>query len=201
LHSHGQSVLGLISGFKHWLLYPPGHSPPADLQKHWNPFLPVLDWLEILQEFLSVEVMEYNISSNISKNKIVPLLCIQKPGEIVYIPAGWSHLTLNIIPPEEDICEINENKLLIPTVPSTDIGINNKNESSAVVIGIGMQSIWLAEDRELFCRQILKTYPHNYDALKGLAISIFHKAYILENNTYSFDALDEALHEAISSLR
>lgn len=42
-------------------------------------------------------------------------------------------------------------------------------------IGVGEQRVWLADDREAFCRAVLRKRPKNYDCLKGLAIALQSK--------------------------
>jgi hypothetical protein len=43
-----------------------------------------------------------------------------------------------------------------------------------VTIGIGGQSVWLSKDRERHCRVVLQTHPHDFNSLKGLAITLIH---------------------------
>lgn len=66
------------------------------------------------------------------------------------------------------------------------------------MIGIGEQKVWLAADREEFCRYILETNPADYDCLKGLAIALLSMA-----NEHNDDNhfVKEKRTEAILNLR
>ena len=76
-HDHGDSWLGLVHGLKHWFMYAPGTSPnmPIDAVtgvKHWaRTVLPTLGDRK-------------------------PIQCTQRAGEILYVPQGWIHATLNV---------------------------------------------------------------------------------------------------------
>ena len=76
-HNHGESWLGLVHGSKHWFLYPPGTaaSVPMDV-------------------ISGVQYWARNVLPTLGGNK--PMQCTQKPGEILYVPQGWIHATLNI---------------------------------------------------------------------------------------------------------
>jgi len=75
-HVHGESWLGLTSGRKRWYLYPPSggslHSPVAD----------VYMWV-------------YDVYPRLPPEER-PLECTQEVGDLMYLPRGWKHLTMNL---------------------------------------------------------------------------------------------------------
>lgn len=90
----------------------------------------------------------YSPISNSSKSKYdftkkyKPIHITQNAGDILYFPSGWSHMTFNSYP--------NDNNT-----------INIENSSPNVVIGIGAQSIWDTTEREKQCFKILFSNNHN----------------------------------------
>eukprot|EP00026_Physarum_polycephalum_P002264 Phypoly_transcript_02270.p1 GENE.Phypoly_transcript_02270~~Phypoly_transcript_02270.p1 ORF type:complete len:908 (+),score=182.89 Phypoly_transcript_02270:120-2726(+) len=78
----------LIHGKKRWLLYPPGDLPPgvipslAPTGEHVFISPPSLLWLlEVYPQLAEDEK---------------PIECIQNPGEVIFVPAGWWHMVLNL---------------------------------------------------------------------------------------------------------
>ena len=71
----------MLIGEKRWTLYPgnPGGVPPS---AGYNPSTPHLRWLESVYPTLS--------------SGAKPLECMQGPGDIVYVPSGWIHATINV---------------------------------------------------------------------------------------------------------
>jgi len=104
LHSHGKTWIALIHGSKRWLAYPPGHNAPPALQQRFNPLKPVHAWLEeIYPELAGLPVAPVDgVSSSASAGSgsgpvyTRPVECLQRPGDIVYLPAGWVHMTVNV---------------------------------------------------------------------------------------------------------
>ncbi|KAI8826099.1 uncharacterized protein EV422DRAFT_600930 [Fimicolochytrium jonesii] len=72
----------LISGRKRWALYPPEVTPPGVDDDEEG--MSSLEWY--------LEVYPYLPSH------MKPIEVIQEPGEIIFVPAGWWHLVLNIDP-------------------------------------------------------------------------------------------------------
>jgi tetratricopeptide (TPR) repeat protein len=118
-HSHGRSYFGLIYGLKRWFVYPLGTNPPKNIIKETHPLRSVWAWftgvypiyddmaqnenIVIKKPSLLNNHNEGNHNKNGNKNKnkdqdegYRPLECVQKPGEIFYLPAGWLHSTMNI---------------------------------------------------------------------------------------------------------
>ena len=77
-HAHGPTWLGIVTGLKKWFLYPPGE---ASVARVGHPFASAREWLSSTRPLL------HPVDQ--------PLECVQEPADIMYLPAGWSHLTLN----------------------------------------------------------------------------------------------------------
>lgn len=84
---------------KRWFIYPPGYGPPPEEEEHFNPLLSVTDWLETVYPRLErypKPPLDGSRPQNTSTTGFRPLECIQMPGELMYLPAKWTHTTLNI---------------------------------------------------------------------------------------------------------
>jgi hypothetical protein len=81
LHQHQDAWNQLLLGRKRWTVYPgdPGGVPPA---ASYNPSRPHLRWLRDVYPSLPADAR--------------PLECVQRPGDVVYVPSGWYHATVNI---------------------------------------------------------------------------------------------------------
>jgi len=81
LHQHQDAWNQVLLGMKRWTIYPgdPGGVPPS---AGYNPTEPHLRWLETVYPTLESDAK--------------PLECLQRPGDIVYVPSGWIHATINI---------------------------------------------------------------------------------------------------------
>lgn len=87
-HNHGDAWLALVYGDKHWFLYPPGTGPVASPQDERDLSAPPpglassRHWAQTVYPTLS------------EQDK--PIECTQQAGELLFVPRGWSHATLNI---------------------------------------------------------------------------------------------------------
>ena len=80
-HNHGDSWLTTVYGRKRWFLYAPGTFDPAD-RAATSPFEPVLKWSQSVYAGLAV----------------APIECVTGPGDLMFLPEGWIHSTLNLEP-------------------------------------------------------------------------------------------------------
>ena len=72
-HVHSAAANALVFGKKLWLLLPPFI--------HWGPAVGEMDeWLDLPSSELPAR----------------PLVAIQGPGDVLFIPEGWSHATINL---------------------------------------------------------------------------------------------------------
>ena len=78
-HTHVDSWLGLMAGAKRWLLYEPGRFPVGE------PLFP--------NRMLGVD-SAVRMAANHSQPQ--PMDCLQQAGEMLYLPAGWAHATVNL---------------------------------------------------------------------------------------------------------
>lgn len=130
------------------MIYPPGFHLPIDIQKNWNPFLIPRDlhratcfedWIcnEEIDCLSNLEPITVDFPAQSKKFSSRPLMCSQYPGDILYLPSGWNHMTLN------------------PSRESSHRKVDETEEGSQLVIGIGGQKIWDATNREAQCFKIL----------------------------------------------
>ena len=84
-HAHADSVVALLFGAKRWFLFPPGAKP----RPRWRDPRGMETW--VWQH--SRGEGEPAAAGTESGNEM--LECIQRPGEILYVPEGWYHATLN----------------------------------------------------------------------------------------------------------
>jgi hypothetical protein len=81
-HVHGETWLGLIFGQKRWFIFPPGRGLANLTAEGWHPLLDSWTWFREVYPGLSGDDR--------------PMECVQGRGEVLYLPSGWKHLTLNI---------------------------------------------------------------------------------------------------------
>ena len=103
-HSHGRTWLAVIHGAKQWYVYPPGYGAPPTVDVSLNPLLPVIEWfktiLPVLKQLPKPPLRGANDAQKVTPEDQLrgyqPLQCVQESGDLVFLPARWSHLTLNI---------------------------------------------------------------------------------------------------------
>mmetsp|Transcript_9052 Transcript_9052/g.12445 ORF Transcript_9052/g.12445 Transcript_9052/m.12445 type:complete len:457 (-) Transcript_9052:23-1393(-) len=78
---------GVISGLKKWILYPPDIVPPGvhPSADGWTVETPesVIEWF-------------IDFYQQTKKSSVKPVECLQRPGELIFIPSTWWHCALNI---------------------------------------------------------------------------------------------------------
>eukprot|EP00903_Cladosiphon_okamuranus_P006388 g6253.t1 len=85
-HSHGETWLGVAYGAKRWAIYPPTESRPyeAEKQSGWHPLMGSMEWFKEVAPLLK------------KTGESPPMECMQNAGDLIYVPANWKHMTLNI---------------------------------------------------------------------------------------------------------
>jgi hypothetical protein len=79
-HFHKEAWNEAVAGLKRWSVYPPSEVPPA----HYLMIDSHAEWLQtVLPKLLPAER---------------PAECLQRPGELVYVPEGWWHAVVNVEP-------------------------------------------------------------------------------------------------------
>lgn len=103
-HNHGKTWLAVVHGMKKWFVYPLGYNSPTSLQTDFDPSKSVFDWF--IQEFPLLlnypkpslkDVQEHRpLDMTMNSDGYRPFECLQKPGEVLFLPSQWSHLTMNV---------------------------------------------------------------------------------------------------------
>ena len=83
-HIHKHSVSVLLSGRKHWVIFPPDRVPTMG----FNPFENLEQWLLSVYPHISQAM-----SGGSPLLDSMPFEVLQQAGEAVYIPEGWYHAT------------------------------------------------------------------------------------------------------------
>jgi hypothetical protein len=114
-HTHGDTWLGLVYGKKMWFIYPPWAQPPKHVMESTNPMSPVYHWythiLPMMKDTYDLPAHPLpfwtsdcgdgaRFASRKTHTQInpgfKPFQCIQQAGDVVFLPALWSHQTMNI---------------------------------------------------------------------------------------------------------
>ena len=74
-HFHGHALNALVYGLKRWFLWPPSHA-------HFV-FRHVRDWYG-------------GYSDGGARDGPVAVECVQRPGDVLYIPESWGHAVVNL---------------------------------------------------------------------------------------------------------
>ena len=82
-------------------MYPPGASPPASIERTYNPLYPVFDWFRsTYPQLKGLNQPPVNgdipVPQETGHKGYRPLECVQMPGDIMYVPSLWDHSTINI---------------------------------------------------------------------------------------------------------
>ncbi len=84
-HVHGPTWLGVVFGQKRWFLHPPGAGLSSNAAYHEAGWHPLMNMMTFVDSVLS------------KLGRVAgPLQCTQLPGDVIYLPAGYKHATLNI---------------------------------------------------------------------------------------------------------
>lgn len=107
LHTHGDSWLALTHGSKLWLVFPPqwGASSAAAAYK-------------LLALRPAAAIIAENLLASLADDE-QPLICVQQPGEIVYLPALWWHATVNL----DGAVGVGAQNDVVDYTPGTDAGL------------------------------------------------------------------------------
>nr|KAG5708468.1 hypothetical protein BaRGS_026195 [Batillaria attramentaria] len=77
-HQHTDTLAGVVFGKKRWFLYPLTRNPPGGV---YNGLL-IMEWYKRIYPNLTLQDR--------------PLECIQQAGELIYLPEGTYHATINV---------------------------------------------------------------------------------------------------------
>jgi len=101
LHVHGETWLGLVFGAKKWYLYAPGDDAPASVQAattRARPLMSAYQWAtQALPRIKHPERFRGGgDGGGAGGDGGLPLECVQRAGQVLYLPAGWKHATVNL---------------------------------------------------------------------------------------------------------
>ncbi len=102
-HSHGKTWLGLITGSKIWFLHRPGLNLSKYNEHNWNAFLNTSSLLreiygDTFRDDFTFPDNIYTISTTLSNSVLDSdiIILTQRSGDIIYVPDGWAHMTINL---------------------------------------------------------------------------------------------------------
>eukprot|EP00747_Dinoflagellata_sp_TGD_P170962 gnl/TRDRNA2_/TRDRNA2_203822_c0_seq1.p1 gnl/TRDRNA2_/TRDRNA2_203822_c0~~gnl/TRDRNA2_/TRDRNA2_203822_c0_seq1.p1 ORF type:complete len:563 (-),score=89.94 gnl/TRDRNA2_/TRDRNA2_203822_c0_seq1:75-1763(-) len=127
-HRHTAAVHLTMHGVKRWLLYPPQANPPGGVHGSW----PIFDWLR-------------NVYPDLKESQ-KPLECIQKPGDVLYIPEGWYHAVVNLA---DSVAVSLQRRHLTTDIMSTEVSSKTATEPKQIIKG---------------AKKLLKLQPADLDA-------------------------------------
>ena len=84
-HAHADSVVALLYGVKRWFLFPPDAAP----RPRWRDPRGMVTWAERRASG------EGDAAAAGSESGSELIECVQRTGELLYVPEGWYHATLN----------------------------------------------------------------------------------------------------------
>ncbi|KNC54452.1 F-box protein [Thecamonas trahens ATCC 50062] len=110
---------GLVSGKKKWVLFPPHYTPPGVFPSGdgWDVTAP----LSLASWFLN-----FYADSRSPDAPVQPVLAVQKPGDVLFIPAQWWHTALNL---EESIA-VTQNYVSQSNLPEVVDFVSRKADTS-----------------------------------------------------------------------
>lgn len=89
--------IAVVHGAKRWFVYPPGYGAPSDLEAASNPLYPVWTWFQsVYPRMAGLTKPPLRGGAEDGGTGYRPLECVQQAGDVVFLPARWSHLTINI---------------------------------------------------------------------------------------------------------
>lgn len=98
----------MVHGIKQWFVYPPGYDPPQSVDRSFNPMFPVSKWVQDVYPkldgfpkpprafFPDASNAPNPVTANGVEEGYRPFECRQHPGDVMFLPRRWSHLTLNL---------------------------------------------------------------------------------------------------------
>lgn len=87
MHRHWEAWNTVVHGKKHWFLYPPDITPPLQFPVTVS----IQEWLSTIYPEIKRQ------AGGGSKQVPLPLECTQHAGQLIYIPEGWYHATVNLV--------------------------------------------------------------------------------------------------------
>ena len=90
-HYHSSVFAHVLHGSKRWLLYPPTHTPPAAIVR---PDMSAIQWMDEMWLGDGLDGAEAEDGAGSVRDGV--LGCVCGAGDVLYLPDGWLHMTLNM---------------------------------------------------------------------------------------------------------
>ncbi|KAL5013202.1 hypothetical protein ScPMuIL_007472 [Solemya velum] len=166
-HSHGDGWNAVVYGKKRWFIYPREKTPPGGVPAGYSQ----KDWIRKIYPTLSDDEK--------------PLECIQEAGDILYLPEGFYHATINLADTLgisiHDTVPTEESQVLF----SKDTGLDKRLQESKPQERYG-----ITKQRKENIDQLLLLHPWNTEALLR-AGRIYHDSGMYnESIRFLRDAID-----------
>ncbi|XP_055882037.1 uncharacterized protein LOC106054114 isoform X2 [Biomphalaria glabrata] len=151
-HKHSDTWNAVAYGKKRWFLYPPSRTPPGGVYHGFT----LLDWFHHVYPELTEEEK--------------PIECVQQGGEILYLPEGMYHATLNLgdtialaIQKKNATTEIE--KLSYEATRLNNLMSEISEDDSDKAINMKLREIY---------ERTLELYPDNAEAHHKLGLALFN---------------------------
>ena len=89
-HYHSSVFAHVLHGRKRWLLHPPTHRPPAAIVRS---HMSAIQWMDEMWLGGGVDVEAEGGDGSV-RDSVLGCVCV--PGDVLYLPDGWLHMTLNL---------------------------------------------------------------------------------------------------------
>ncbi|PAA54598.1 hypothetical protein BOX15_Mlig004490g1 [Macrostomum lignano] len=167
-HRHADAWNAVVGGRKRWFLYPGDRAPPGGVHHAFEP----ADWLARVRVPMLTNAQQ-KVAALIdgSAAAVEPLECVQVAGEILYIPEGFYHATINL-------------------EPTLAIGIQNVKPLGATETAFYELNAKPPTEADAIASKILKSMPYNTEVL--------HKQAMSRKRQEKFQEAEKLLERALS---
>jgi hypothetical protein len=87
---------------KRWFVYPPGYNLPKEIELQFSSTISAWQWFTHVYPELkklpkpNKEKNKKTMMNEDYESGFRPLECVQLPGDVLYLPTLWNHMTVNI---------------------------------------------------------------------------------------------------------
>lgn len=173
-HKHADAWNGVIYGQKRWFLYPTTHTPPGGVY----PGFTQIEWYNKIYPSLSEED--------------APMECVQEAGEILYLPEGTYHGTINL----GDTVAIGIQKKLA-AIETEKLFYKELNLERAAP---GANRDKLLQERIKIFTKLHKLLPDNTEVMMKLGQALADSGQIQDGMKFTQQAIDKDPHFLIAHL-
>lgn len=173
-HKHADAWNGVIYGQKRWFLYPTTHTPPGGVY----PGFTQMEWYSKVYPSLTEDH--------------APMECVQEAGEILYLPEGTYHGTINL----GDTVAIGIQKKLAAT-ETEKLFYKELNLERAAP---GANRDKLLQERIKIFKKLHKLLPDNTEVMMKLGQALADSGQIQDGMKFTQLAIDKDPHFLIAHL-